>query len=126
MYRLDKYSIKLQIDCAPGLYLFSPYSASGKSYLAQLVRKYYGFGEPVNSYTYEDYVGGLSLEAVLGRGPYSLFVVDRYDMYYGAAIDALVRLGECCVVLVDVKQPTPLLHNNLCSVSLKEDEIRVS
>lgn len=59
-------------------------------------------------------------------GPYSLFVVDGYDMYYGTAIDDLRRLSESCIVLVDVKQPTPLLCNNLCSISLKEDEIQVS
>lgn len=125
MYKIDGYDVKVEVDLENGLYVFTRRSAMGKSYLANMLRRYHSFGEPVNSYTFEDYLNNLELEAAVGD-LCKLLVVDRYDMYYGTYIQELVELSRHCIVLVDVKRPSPLWKNNLCSIILEEGCIRVS
>lgn len=125
MYKIDKYDVDIEVDLEDGLYVFTRRSATGKSYLASMLRRYHSFGEPVNSYTYEDHLNKLELQAATGDAC-KVLVVDRYDMYYGAFLQELLELSSHCIVLVDVKSPSTLCKNNLCSVLLKEGGILVS
>ncbi len=62
------------------MYLINPLSGTGKTWLAKVLREYNTYGEAVNSYTYSDYVQGLSLERVLTAPNTRLVVIDRYDL----------------------------------------------
>lgn len=128
MLLVNKYDVQIRVNKEVGLYLFNPTSASGKTFLTTLARKYNGFGERINSYTYDDYKTGLNLKEVLTRATYSLFIVDRYDMYFGEALEELKSLGESCIVLIDLKQRSKLSRyaNCLCTISLKEGAVVVS
>lgn len=125
LYKIDKYDVDIEVDLGNGLYTFTRRSATGKSYLASMLRRYHRFGEPVNSYTYGDYLDKLELRAVTGD-TCRVLVVDRYDMYYGAFLQELLELSNRCIVLVDLKGASPLYKDNLCSVLLKVGGILVS
>lgn len=126
MYRIDRYDVTVEVDLGNGLYVFNPRSATGKSYLANVLRRYRRFGEPVNAYTFDDYLNKVTLEDATGGGSCKLLVVDRYDMYYGAYMSELLKLSKHCIVLVDVKSPSALWKNNICGILLKEGCILVS
>ena len=114
----------VEVALENGLYVFNPRSATGKSYLASVLRRYHSFGEPVNSYTYGDYLNKLEFRAATGD-TCRVLVVDRYDMYYGAFLQELLELSSHCIVLVDAKGAPTLCKNKLCSVLLKVDRIMV-
>lgn len=124
MFRLDKYRVKIRVVQTNGVYRFGDASASGKSYLSKLLRVYRSYGEPVGVYSYPDYVDGVSLRD-RARGC-KLFVVDRYDMYYGYALEEIRALGEDCIVLVDIKTPRELEHVAVCGIILKPEEISIT
>ena len=56
MFSLLKYSVKINVNLDNGVYVFDNESATGKSRLYSLVKKYSAYGEPVAGYTFEDYM----------------------------------------------------------------------
>lgn len=120
MYSIEKYRMKIRAQLPNGLYRFTRQSATGKTYLTKVLNTYRCYGEPVGTYTYWDFQEGVSLEA-RAQGC-KLFVVDRYDMYYGYALEEIRALGERCIVLVDVKTPKKLADTRVCGLILFEDE----
>lgn len=119
MYSIDKYRRKIRVQLPNGLYRFAHLSASGKSYLVKVLQIYRGYGEPVGTYTYLDYREGVDLMS-RARGC-KLFVVDRYDMYYGYALEEMRALSEDCVVLVDFKGVGELKSLSTCGLVLLEE-----
>lgn len=76
MYYFDKYDVTLDIRLDPGVYIFTGYSATGKTYLAHKLEEYHLFGEPVCAYSYNEYTWGLSLESVLANADMKVIVLD--------------------------------------------------
>lgn len=123
MYSLDKYHLKVCVDLPNGLYRFTDTSATGKTYLAKTLNTYQGYGEPVGSYSYIDFRRGAGL-VEYAKGC-KLFVVDRYDMYYGHMLEELKTLSKGCIILVDAKGVGELRYVEPCSVIVKETGFQV-
>ena len=84
IYDGKQYYPKLNIELEPGVYVFRPISASGKTLihhtLKDVARKY-----DTVAYTYDDYLDGISIENKISRcnGIPKIIMLDRYDMYIG-------------------------------------------
>lgn len=124
MYNLDKYQVKVHVNLPNGLYRFTSTSAKGKSYLAYWLLKYRSYGEPVGAYTYTDFQKGVDLVAY-AKGC-KLFVVDRYDMYYGYALKEIQELSKECIVLIDLKASHLLPVLPLCGLILRVREFLIT
>lgn len=57
MFSLLKYSVKINVNLDNGVYVFDNESATGKSRLYSLVKKYSAYGEPVAGYTLKIFAG---------------------------------------------------------------------
>lgn len=125
MFSTEKYATNIHVYLDNGLYIFTNYSATGKSYLSELCYKYGAYGEPIGRFSYEQFANGDSLEEITKRRPYRLFVVDRYDMYVGEGRDALLKLAKDCIVLVDLKQYVPDFPGRVCTISYNKEGILV-
>ena len=104
---IDKYNFKIRVHLDHGVFVFTRQSGIGKTYLANILNNYFTFGERVFSYTYSDFCKGINLDEILGCGRFDLILLDRYDMYYGEAIESIEEFGKRGVVLVDCKQVPP-------------------
>jgi hypothetical protein len=103
-YRYDKGSTKVNIDLDAGLYCFEMESATGKTRLYKRLKELQIQGEPVVSYSYNDYMYGVDLKELLGKHPEAKVVmVDRYDMFKGLYKDIIVERSKSSTVLIDYK-----------------------
>lgn len=126
MYLVDKYTIKLCIDLDSGIYVFDPESATGKTRLCGLLHKYQAYGEPVLSYTSDDYVIGLTISDLLKGKSCKVLMLDRYDRYAGAFEKEINELAKTSIILIDCKGE---LHIDCdfknCSIKMEEKSIEV-
>ena len=125
MFELTTYKVPIRVQLDNGVYHFVGESATGKSYLANLLSKYGAYGEPVATYSYHDYVSGKSLTELLDNPSLRLVVVDRYDLYSDHYAAELTRKYTDKIVLVDVKKYNSLRGVPLCSLSLTSAGIEV-
>ena len=106
MYRLDKYRLKVEVKLSPGFYILQNESSSGKTYLAKALYEYMGYGEPVGSYTYANFLANEPLIPKLAD-ELKLFIFDRFDMFYSKlSDDELSRMKEVskfAVIIADLK-----------------------
>lgn len=119
-YRLDGIDIKINLQA--GAYAFTPYSASGKSYLASKLRKLSTFGERCAVYTYGD---KFPLNTILDASKYDIIMLERYDMYYGDCFDLIEMCSKNSIILIDSKKEIPESIAGLCSIILLNGEIYV-
>lgn len=124
MFSLDNYDVKITVNLDNGLYVFDNESASGKSRLCALLKKYRVYGEPVAGYTYADFVNGLDIGTVLRDG-YKLVLIDRYDMYLNHAIDRLEAFARSSIVLVDCKYGFAGSDFDWCYIQMTSDTVEV-
>lgn len=103
MYRTDKYNTELVFNMENGLYIFDNQSATGKTRLCKVIRDYQKYGEPLASYTYDDYLLGMKIEDVLVPKKYKVIMLDRYDMYEGVGADLIKECAKDSIVLIDCK-----------------------
>ena len=114
MVKIENYRVKIIVDKEPGLYTFDAISATGKSYLCTLCKKYRRLGEPVAGYDYYDYLEGMAIPTGL-----TLLIVDRYDLYYDEKIDEqLADAAKTAVVLVDSKH---YVFDAMCHIDYKNE-----
>lgn len=99
------HSPRVQIYRDPGLYFFTGYSATGKTYLAKLVSQASEGGYPFVRYSFDDYRRGLDLTTACERCKAELVIIDRYDMYCDDAEvqQKIISISKKAVVLVDLK-----------------------
>jgi hypothetical protein len=104
VFKLDNRDIKIVVygDSDKGVYTFQEDSATGKTWLCETLKKYRGFGDLVDGYSYSDYIRGYRIKDLIGKG-LKLVVLDRYDMYNGEMTDEIVELSKECLVLIDCK-----------------------
>ena len=114
----------VSVEIGQGVYVFFPESGTGKSYLAWIFNILCAGGDRVASFTYADFVRGFPVETVLDNAKYDIVVLDRYDMYYGAGIESIVRFGKEGTVLVDCKQKPPF-PCKVCSTVYYDDVLKV-
>lgn len=104
MLTFEQYDVKLTINLENGLYVLDVESGSGKIRLKKLLDELNGYGEPVNSYTYRDYLNKEPIEKVLDSSKYKAIVIDCYDIYYLYGLDAMEKAASNMIVLVDCKK----------------------
>lgn len=115
----------VRIDLAPGIYIFDNKSATGKSYLLKTLKALSLSGEPVDGYTYSDYIRGQSLADYIGnRNNLRYLMIDRYDMYINEFIEDIERISDKCTVMIDCKGPTALEYEQ-CHISLGDRSLEV-
>ena len=122
MMVLDDYRVRVHILLEPGIYGFEPISGEGKTYLAKLLNMYRSSGERCASYTYgshEDLIG------VLDSSKYDVVLLDRYDMYYGEALEEIKSFAEKGVVLIDCKRRFSFYPCKPCSIIRTVDKVTV-
>lgn len=127
MVLIDSYKVKISIMLDNGVYLFDALSATGKSRLVKLLRKYESYGEKVATYTYEDYLRKVDISQIFNKGA-KLVVIDRYDMYDGFGkldIEKACKKEES-IILIDCKQDFRIdCEYSWCNLSMTEDKIEV-
>lgn len=109
MIEFDTYP-RVSIQLEPGLYIFTPDSATGKTYLAKTLCKLAEEDSSIFVYSYADYLRAplpnLRLKKVV--------VLDRYDMYSGdeRIPEVVTEASRYAVVLLDAKAS---VVPNICS-----------
>ena len=90
----------------PGIYKAGLYSSTGKTYLANALKKYYSYGYNVYSVTYNDILianrEGRKIELPKLQ-PNALVIIDRYDMYRGQLVEDIEKLSYDSAVIIDTK-----------------------
>ena len=117
MFIIDKFRVKVKVNLEPGIYEADNESATGKTWLCNLLKQYHAYGQPVAGYTYNDYKEHLPLPSDV-----KLLVMDRYDMYNGAFAKELLALSKTAVVIIDSKYGARGLGLvNSCFVLIESD-----
>lgn len=125
MYKVDRYDVKIVVALGCGVYVFDNESATGKTRLCNLLKKYRAFGEPVAAYTYDDMLIDIPITNVLVPGKFQLIMLDRYDMYAGNE-DLIQACGENAIVLIDCKGDSPIIKNSeWCMIEMTPNSIEV-
>lgn len=108
---------------------FFPDAASGKTYLAKTLLRYFSAGDPVLPFTYTDYQKKVNLESLLNRYKIKLLVIDRYDLYKDdIGIQRTIEMASRdMIVLIDLKGNPPAfqLPVTYVDISFSEREIEV-
>lgn len=95
----------ITVSLEPGLYIFTPDSATGKTYMTKTLRTQAEEDNRVFVYTYGDYVRNPDVEALLRGRQFELLLFDRYDMYSQneKVARAVTQAAARAVVLLDAK-----------------------
>lgn len=121
---LSHYGKTLQVNLGgPGIYNFEGDSATGKTYLCNLLKDL-SISESVDGFSLYDSRKFKDLKSFIQGRRLKLLVIDRYDMYNGAYKKEIEELSETCIVLVDIKRNNPFYFNT-CAISIREDSIEV-
>ena len=126
MFELTTRFPRIYVNLEPGIYMFTPTSSTGKSFLAKTLREFRVYKEPVDSYTYNDYLYGLDLQNILADPTIKLLVIDRYDMIPDDVVKSIDNTSNK-IILLDCKQGyrgEGRVH--YCSLHLKESEIKIT
>lgn len=123
---LDKYRPHVKIELDNGVYVFDDYSSTGKTWLSNTLKELSTYGEPVNSYSYRDYVNGVDITDVLNK-KYKVVMLDRYNLYNGYAKDMIKSLADSMVILLDCKgNIDSLVDVRDCDIDISENSIEVT
>lgn len=126
MYVMDKYTPIVNIELENGIYVFDSESATGKTRLCKLLKNWKAYGEPVDAYTYNDFLKGYALNSVLTPNN-KVILLDRYDLYKNEGHELINMCASKSVVLIDCK--TPFLggiDDKTCFIDMTEDKIEVT
>lgn len=127
MFELSKYSTKIKIDLDNGLYVFENQSATGKSRLCSVLKKYCAYGEPIFGYTYSDLLMGIDISFALNPGRFKVIMLDRYDMYKGLGSDLILQCKSNSIILVDCKSSFTVTNDHdWCYIDMDAHSIEVS
>lgn len=117
------YGVDINIELDKGIYLFSSYSATGKSYLLFLIKAIKS-NQRLLTYDSDDYDNGIDLGKLLESTDYDLVIIDRYDLYLDKFIKEIKEAGKHSIVLIDSKQGL-LIDYDTCDILLERDSITV-
>jgi hypothetical protein len=123
---LDKLSIKLHINLEPGVYIFTNYSATGKTRLCNLLKDYMILDDTVLSITYNDVLLHKDdTKSYIKPGKQRLLMLDRYDLYSGFATEEIKEFSKTGVVLIDTKYGLDFI-DDIVYIKLYLDRIEVN
>lgn len=126
MYVITKYNPEIHINLENGIYIFDNESATGKTRLSKFLKKLKAYGEPVDSFTYDDLLRGESLAKVL-IPENKVILLDRYDLYKEKGHDLINRCAADSIILIDCKAPfLGSTEDQCCFINMMEDKIEVN
>lgn len=126
MFNIDIYNVAIDINLDNGIYIFDNESASGKTRLCKLFKRYQAYGVPVSAYTYNDYCIGLPIENVIDR-KFKVILLDRYDLYEGIGAELIRQCARDSIILIDCKGNfTVTNEDDWCIVNMTQDRIEVT
>lgn len=114
----------INIDLNPGVYVFDAKSGIGKTYLTKCLKKANTYGHPVDGYTYDDLLRGITLQDYIGSRELSCIILDRFDLYKTKFIDFIEQLCNKCIILIDCKGDNNLDFDDCC-INMSEHSIEV-
>lgn len=123
MYRLGIVNPEVIINLDNGVYEFRSKSATGKTFLLNMIKNA-SFLEPVVGYTLSDHARGLiSYDECINC---KVIMFDRYDMYAGAYKNIILDCMKNSIVLIDNKVYDKLnIDVTICNVRLSVNKIEV-
>ena len=116
-----KNNVNIEIHLDNGIYILGLNSGEGKTRMCKLLHNYRKLGEPCLSYTYDDFINGVNLEALVKVVKPKVLMLDRYDMYAGEFEDIIVNTAIQAIVLIDCKGSINFKH----SITPKQSHIRM-
>ena len=124
-FALTGYRMGIEVNVEKGLLIPEDRSATGKTYLCNLLKRYKTYGEPVLGISYTDYINDIDIRNCLRDKP-KLIMIDRYDMFCGAFDEELIEASKNAVVVVDLKEGSITDAEQTCELSLKGDKIEIN
>lgn len=119
---LRQYTPSIYVELEPGIYVFPPMSARGKTYLSDSLYELRSL-ERVDSVTY---ISDFRPKEFFDRSKRDLVMLDRYDLYYGQGIDEMNEFARTGIVLVDCKSSFAKLNSRPCLLKMTMDELVVT
>lgn len=126
MYMNTDYNPSITINLDNGIYIFNNESATGKTRLCKRLKDLKAYGEPVDSFTYNDLLRGIRLDSVL-TPVNKVILLDRYDLYKTEGYDLINKCADNSIILIDCKTPfMGSLDIEDCFIEMGEDSIVVT
>ena len=125
MLSLSIGGISVEINLENGVYTAGIYSATGKTYLYSLLRKY--AKNIAVAVTYDDLRFDIDIEKEIEKVKPKLVLFDRYAMYEGRFDKLIEKIANSCIVIVDYKNEGNLLDiSQDVKFTLTEDKLEVT
>ena len=125
MYEYTGRGFKVEINLEPGIYVLSNMTSTGKTLLCNLLKDFNAYGEPVNGYTYNDYLSKRHINIYAKQG-IKVLMLDRYDMYNGVYKEIIKSLANDTIVIVDCKNYMDIDYDyDLCDIRFDHRYIKV-
>ena len=126
MYMNTEYNPNVIINLNNGIYIFDNEPATGKTRLCKHLKKLKAYGEPVDSFTYNDLLRGDKLDTVLIPDN-KVILLDRYDMYRNDGHDLINECAKDSIILIACNTPfIGSLYSEICYIEMTEDSIEVT
>jgi len=103
MYKFGADTVHIQFK--PGVFMFEPEAAMGKTRLGKMFKQMMLKGIPVACYTYNDLKEyRVTLSDYLKGRKVKVLIIDRYNLYSDKFHDTIKNLADSgCMVLMDLK-----------------------
>ena len=100
-------------------------SGTGKTRLKYLLDTLHGYGEPVCTYTYNDYLHDTSLEDCLNPNKFKVLLIDRYTLFYPFGTDLIEAQANNMIILLDCKNGLPVPYSQFAFIEMEPNIVRV-
>lgn len=125
MYVNAEYNPTVNINLENGIYTFDAESATGKTRLCKHLKTLNAYGEPVDSFTYNDLLRGDTLNNVL-NSKNKVIMLDRYDLYKNEGHELINQCAENSIILIDCKSAFPGSSDSQdCFIEMAENSLEV-
>ena len=100
---------RIVLNMENGIYVFAPESATGKTFLFDLLRNLQITGEAIVTYNYWDHLMGVDLRRMIDKTHPKVVMIDRMDCVRtdSAIHEAILQVWKSAIVLIDLKYLTP-------------------
>lgn len=123
-YNGKQFLPRVEIDLAPGAYVFAKDSAIGKTRLYKTLLDVRRYGDVV-AYTYDDTFDNRDIESLAANAKVIMF--DRYDMYINKFTDLIDKYSDNAIILIDCKNNADLdIGYDYCDIEMSLSEIKVT
>lgn len=126
MYKNTEYNPNVNIQLENGIYIFYAESATGKTRLYKHLKNLKAYGEPVDSFTYNDLLIGDKIENVL-KTTNKVILLDRYSLYRDIGHELINKCANSSIILIDCKPVfTGSINSEDCFIEITDNGIEVT